>query len=426
MKILGFDIDNRAERLGENFDKCISKMRQIVGNWSRFRLTLPGRIAIAKSLLLSQITFPGTVLDPDPGQMNDMNTVIENFVTHNLVIAKERIYAPVAKGGLGLIRIDTFLAAQKCAWIRRCFNKINDAWRWEFLSFSNFSLSTVRVENFSREDNPLLWNIANAVCQFQKEYWKKNENFLQAPIFDNDFFLCKKPRPRAALPGCIKLTRIRKQIRNDHVISLRTMKMKNIIEDGTVLDFNTFFGRTGIPFSVNEYMYISAGARYARERYSNKPDSPGKSKCIIAGVYSKKGSSKKYRQVLDLKYRYTPVLELRMVRTFSGLINVQITDPDRCGFLVSIWNLHMLPNNIKWFAFHFFNNSLPIGTRLAARYRADPLVRINDLCTFCIKGNIANPERENFCHLFCECPQIENFVSRYTAKYGGLNLDMDG
>ncbi|MFN9942541.1 MAG: hypothetical protein ACK56I_24030, partial [bacterium] len=50
MKILGFDIDNKAEQLEKNFDKCISKMRQIVGNWSRFRLTLPGRIAIAKSL----------------------------------------------------------------------------------------------------------------------------------------------------------------------------------------------------------------------------------------------------------------------------------------------------------------------------------------------------------------------------------------
>jgi len=425
MKILGFEIDSRVERLGVNFDKCISKMRQVVGNWSRFRLTLPGRIAIAKSLLLSQITFPGTVLDPDPGQLNEMNTIIESFVTHNLVIAKERIYAPVAKGGLGLIRIDTFLAAQKCAWIRRCFNKINDAWRWEFLTFSNFSLSTVRMDNFSRDGNPLLWSIANAVCQFQMEYWKKNENFMEAPVFDNEFFLCEKPRPRAALPGCIKLTRIRREIRNAHFFRLRMLKMKNIFDDGTVLDFHTFCARTDIPFTVNEYMYISTGARYARERYGNKPNSTGKSECIIAGIYAKKGSSKKYRQVLDLKYKYTPVLELRTVRTFTGLVNVEITDPDWCGFLVSIWNLHMLPNNIRWFAFQFFNNSLPIGTRLAARYRADPLVRINDLCTFCTKANAVNPVRESFCHLFFECPQIENCVSRYTTKYGGPNFGVE-
>ncbi len=62
MKILGFLIDNKAEHLERNFDVCITKMRKIVGNWSRFRLTLPGRIAIAKSMILSQVTFHGTIL----------------------------------------------------------------------------------------------------------------------------------------------------------------------------------------------------------------------------------------------------------------------------------------------------------------------------------------------------------------------------
>jgi hypothetical protein len=128
MKILGFDIDNKAERLERNFDKCISKMRQIVGNWSRFRLTLPGRISIAKSLLLSQVTYPGTVLDPSAEQLGEINKIIEDFVTYKLVISKERIYAPVNKGGLGMVNIESFLAAQKCTWIRRCFSKINDVW----------------------------------------------------------------------------------------------------------------------------------------------------------------------------------------------------------------------------------------------------------------------------------------------------------
>jgi hypothetical protein len=148
-------------------------MRQIVGNWSRFRLTLPGRIAIAKSLLLSQVTYPGTVLDPSPQQLVEINRIIEDFVTYKVVISKERIYAPVSKGGLGMINIESFLAAQKCAWIRRCVSKINDVWRWDFLRLVNYSLSTVRIECFDKNINPMLWNIANAVCKFQVEYWKK-------------------------------------------------------------------------------------------------------------------------------------------------------------------------------------------------------------------------------------------------------------
>jgi hypothetical protein len=49
MKVLGFEIDSKVENLDRNFDNCITKMRKTVGNWSRFRLSLPGRIAIAKS-----------------------------------------------------------------------------------------------------------------------------------------------------------------------------------------------------------------------------------------------------------------------------------------------------------------------------------------------------------------------------------------
>ena len=129
MKILGFLIDNKVEHLERNFDVCITKMRKIVGNWSRFRLTLPGRIAIAKSMILSQVTFHGTILEPTAVQLRVMNEIIEGFVTHNIVISKERIYVPVKKGGLGLINLESFLAAQKCSWIRRCFLKINDPWR---------------------------------------------------------------------------------------------------------------------------------------------------------------------------------------------------------------------------------------------------------------------------------------------------------
>jgi hypothetical protein len=75
---------------------------------------------------------------------------------------------PVKKGGLGLINLENFLAAQKCSWIRRCFRSINDPWRWDFLRLCNYSLSTVRLENFSKNDNPMLWTIANAVSSFKK------------------------------------------------------------------------------------------------------------------------------------------------------------------------------------------------------------------------------------------------------------------
>jgi hypothetical protein len=132
MKILGIEIDNKLEHLEKNFGNCIVKMNQICANWNRFRLTLPGRIGIAKAMLLSQLSYPGTILEPTNMQLEEMNVIIERFVTQNIVIAKERIYCPVKKGGLGMIKLSSFLDSLKCIWIKRCAVEINDSWRWEF------------------------------------------------------------------------------------------------------------------------------------------------------------------------------------------------------------------------------------------------------------------------------------------------------
>ncbi|MFN9978378.1 MAG: hypothetical protein ACK53Y_00615, partial [bacterium] len=112
---------------------------------------------------------------------------------------------------------------------------------------------------------------ATAACTFQRAYWKKNENDLEAHVFNNDFFLCERPRPRAATPGPIKWTYLRRETREEYLKEIMSLKMKNIIVDGNILDYDRFCAGTGIPFTANEYMYISTGARYARERYGGKP-----------------------------------------------------------------------------------------------------------------------------------------------------------
>jgi exonuclease III len=425
MKILGFEIDDNAAKLGRNFDKCISKIRQVIGNWSRFRLSLPGRIAIAKSLLLSQVTFPGTVLVPSQEQLITISSLIEDFVTHGIVIAKNRIYAPPKKGGLGLVNVENFIAAQKCAWIRRCFYRINDAWRWEFLRNTNFSLSTVRLECFNQESNPLLWNIANAVAKFQVKYWMKNENYLEAPVFNNLFFLREKPRPRAPDPGVVSLNMVRRDTRDRFRQELLSLKMKVLIQDGAIVEYNEVCRTTGIPFTANEYFILVSAAAFARERYGNKPNSNGLNVCIVESVYSKKGKSKKYRRYLDYAQAEMPVSELKTVKTFFGLINRPVPEPELCGMLHSLWNCQFLPNRVRFFAFQFYNNSLPTGNRVAARYRNIPGANFNDRCTFCRKANVANPAREEFVHVFFSCPSIELCVGRYMERYGGNGLTED-
>ncbi len=194
--------------------------------------------------------------------------------------------------------------------------------------------------------------------------------------------------------------------------------MKSLIVDGTIVDYNSFCADTGIPFTANEYMYISTGARYAREQYGGKPDSNEKNKCIIAAVYSLKGNSKYIRRYMDLGKNEKSINEQRVVKTFFELIEVPVRDLEQCGALHSVWNLHVLLNNIRVFAFQFYNNSLATNTRLAARYRMDPAIIINDKCTFCIAGGRDNPSREDFVHVSFECPLVKDCINKYLRRYG--------
>ena len=55
---------------------------------------------------------------------------------------------------------------------------------------------------------------------------------------------------------------------------------------------------------------------------------------------------------------------------------------------------------------------------MAARYRRDPDIVINDGCSFCIAGGRDNPPREDFVHVFFDCPLVKDCVNKYLRRYG--------
>ena len=52
-------------------------------------------------------------------QFKSVDSLIEKFVVGKLNIAKNRLYLPVALGGLGLIKLDEFLIAQQTVWLKK-------------------------------------------------------------------------------------------------------------------------------------------------------------------------------------------------------------------------------------------------------------------------------------------------------------------
>ena len=102
----------------------IQKFNNIVNFWKRFYLSLPGRISIAKTLLLSQISYIGCIISPTREQFRKLSDIYEKFVKGSLNISKEKLYISPSKGGLGLIDIKNFLAAQQTVWYKHCSENV--------------------------------------------------------------------------------------------------------------------------------------------------------------------------------------------------------------------------------------------------------------------------------------------------------------
>jgi hypothetical protein len=69
VKILGVKFTKNAEDITQNFDNCIEKIRKTANFWTRFKLSLIGQINIAKTLMLSQLGYLGTIFTPNELQI---------------------------------------------------------------------------------------------------------------------------------------------------------------------------------------------------------------------------------------------------------------------------------------------------------------------------------------------------------------------
>jgi hypothetical protein len=90
--ILGVKITNNFCDLTDNFADRIENIRKIRNFWSRLRLSLPGRLAVAKTFMLSQLGYLGSLIHPTREQMCTITELIGGFVKGSLNVSKERIF----------------------------------------------------------------------------------------------------------------------------------------------------------------------------------------------------------------------------------------------------------------------------------------------------------------------------------------------
>jgi hypothetical protein len=170
LKVLGFKITKRFDDILNNIPTCIAKIRSQISYWSRFRLSLRGRLNVAKSLLLSQIGFHATIIPVPEATVTEMQQLINDFVTGTLKLDKNRICLAPKEGGLGMINIANYINGLHCSWIKRAQQQRIDNWRTDLHAITGGKPIDVNPNNLDKNFHPVLHTLAVSYWTFNKKF----------------------------------------------------------------------------------------------------------------------------------------------------------------------------------------------------------------------------------------------------------------
>jgi hypothetical protein len=420
LRILGFDITKNYKDLTNNFTGVLDKIERMANFWNRYRLSLQGRISVAKTLLLSQIGYIGSIITPLPEQLTAMQGLIDNFVCGTMNISKKMINVEPIKGGLGMINISDYITALQCSWIKRGLDSNIDSWRSDLNDITGENIVNILPTDIIEAEMPINFNISVSFGKFKERFYLTNDNFLTSFIIGNPLIINNKVDKRNIGNEIF----LYDQANSDKKRLSKLVVHQFFNGEGEFIDLPAASLLMGIPLSVAQYGRICTAIKDTMTVIKNKkvntlvPVNLSLTKFLTR---FKKGS-KKFRNIISLHSNHKiKCTSKRSTRTFFNNINCLVPSEKELEILYGQWNIKCFTVRFRDFVYKFRNNLLGLNTRVA--HFNNNIMRT---CTFCQISNnrqVPAPD-ESFYHLFFECPYtrtvLQNFITRFLYD---LNFD---
>jgi hypothetical protein len=95
IKVLGMDISRNPDDWDQNFVRILTGINKKIEFWNRFNLSLPGRICVTKSLLISPLTHLGCFKLPSKRVLRDIQCAVDKFCKGKINFSAARLVIPV-------------------------------------------------------------------------------------------------------------------------------------------------------------------------------------------------------------------------------------------------------------------------------------------------------------------------------------------
>jgi hypothetical protein len=182
-------IDRKLEKLDENWDDVVSRMRRLSGYWCKFGLSITGRVMVAKTYLVSQAIYLKGVLPMSQATGDVMNEILVNFVSgRGRPIERQRQLLEVECGGYGMIDMNIMNMCIKSTWIRRA--KDMELSAPDYIGVVLMEEVGIEYDQIGRRrENNEMGIVRNEIMRqwvkFKGMYYDIGNNVLEAKIFGN-------------------------------------------------------------------------------------------------------------------------------------------------------------------------------------------------------------------------------------------------
>ena len=182
IEILGIKIDRRLGQIDENWEKALGKMVNKANYWNLFRLSIGGRVMIAKTYLISQLTHLMGTLPVGKNILDRANEVIISFVNgKERKIAANRHFLPRESGGYGITNMNILNMCIKASWIKRwCSSEMR------CIKGNKRDPDHINREDINREGFFCCGEIISQWVDFKNRFYEVGRNMLEAKLYDNE------------------------------------------------------------------------------------------------------------------------------------------------------------------------------------------------------------------------------------------------
>jgi len=405
--LLGMTINRDLSALLEHFTETRGKVLRIREYWERFNLSLPGRISVCKTFMLSQIGYLGCIITPTEAQFKALQKELDEFCLGPLRIAKKKLYLPVNEGGLGLINLKDYITALQCSWVKRVTQHWCDNWRYDIMEKCYGNPCLINGNTFNDTENPILSNIGKSFGKFKNEYYKKDKNYLKAFIFKNPMFQRSRDDN-----GILDEVFFGRNTGYDEFCKIAKIKFEDLFVRGgpkSLFETNREFG---INLSLVTYMRLHEALEFYKNKKSNEVAGPAVSIKFFMKTFTR--GSKPFRRILCFnEFNKHKIERVHTVMSFFEITGLPVPDPSYLKKCWGFWNKSYLGNKCREFLFKFYNNILGTNDRVAKFVQGR-----NPECTLCEINNEPRPRQaESFYHVFFACPHSSKIQDAVEKKF---------